>query len=102
MISIVGGTLFITKNKSLSSCSINNVDILNNLKGKTELEVMSILGKPSAQDMGVKFFQEYTYSFDNKLFYVVIRYDEQSKKVVHTVCKRGNETFAIGQYVIVH
>ena len=52
--------------------------------------------------MGVKFFQEYTYSFDNKLFYVVIRYDEQSKKVVHTVCKRGNETFAIGQYVIVH
>ena len=51
--------------------------------------------------MGIKFFQEYTYSFENKLFYAVIRYNEEHK-VVDAKCKIGKARLIIGEYVIIH
>ena len=93
--------LFIIKNKTLSSCQINNIEIPKGFIGTTAVEVISILGKPSAQDMGIKFFQEYTYSFENKLFYAVIRYNEEHK-VVDAKCKIGKARLIIGEYVIIH
>ena len=80
LVAVVISSLFFTGcfNKEVT-CETNDIDLNSRLIGLDRNEVIKILGEPSHSDLGIKLFDEYSYSFAHKHYSVIVKYDSKNR-----------------------
>lgn len=85
-------------------CNINGLVINKEIVGTPREVILDKLGAPRNSDLGIKSFDDYSYSLDGKNFAVLIRYKESAGKyqVSSSQCLKSQPKLILFNRVIWH
>lgn len=85
-------------------CSMNGLAIDEEIVGTPREVILDKLGTPRHSDLGIKYFDDYSYSLDGKNFAVLIKYKESAGKyqVSSSQCLKSQPKLILFNRVIWH
>lgn len=87
-----------------TQCHINGLSINEQLIGMSRNQLIKLMGQPTQSAINIKGFDEYSYTFNQKTFAVVIHYKlQQNTSFISSVkCIKAKLKLATSKYVIWH
>lgn len=85
-------------------CNINGLVINKEIVGTPREVILDKLGTPRHSDLGIKYFDDYSYNLDGKNFAVLIKYEESAGKyqISSSRCLKSQPKIILFNHVIWH